>query len=332
MKIKLKLLFLICFVSKSILAQVLLPNYNTAFERQHPFNSDVIKKRGIKKITFEIVDKKDFETVIDKNLLETYEFDTNGFLMRNYYTTIVKSFERVLPIVIQKGKRKQSTTKTYTDYIYDTISTTYIYKNNLLVLKRYYDGLNYYESRYYNYDANNNLIKEARYKETNNSADKNIFILGNQILLSVDSMQFVNYNQRQTKCVYFNSEKRPYKENFIYKDSLGNVTKMFENYVAASWIVQEQKFTYQNNKLVSAEYVGNANANFKRKVEFEYDSQNELYTEKQYKNDVLIKEISYVTDKNNGLLNSFVERDPINKSMRIVKLKYDFGALSINKD
>jgi hypothetical protein len=145
-------------------------------------------------------------------------------------------------------------------------------------------------------------------------------------------MQFFNYSQKQTKCVYFNSEKRPYKENFIYKDSLGNIIKIYENYVAASWIVQEQKFSYTGNRLISAEYFGNANTNFKRKVEFEYDALNELFTEKQFKNDVLIKEISYVSDKNNGLLNSFVERDPINKSMRIVKLKYDFGGLSINKD
>jgi len=319
-------------VANSFISQVLLPTYKTAFEKQHQFNSEVIKKRGIKKITFEIVDKKDFETVVDKNLIETYEFDTNGSLLRYYYTTIVKSIERTIPTTVQKGRKKQNSYRTFTDYIYDTISTTYIYKNNLLALKRNFDGINYYESRYYQYDGNENMIKEMRFKETNNSTDKQLFILGNQVLLSTDSMQFLNYSQKQTKCIYFNSEKRPYKENFIYKDSVGNITKIYENYVAASWIVQEQKFIYNGKKLVSAEYVGNANTNFKRKIEYEYDSMNELFTEKQYKNDVLLKEISYVTDKNNGLLNSFVERDPINKSLRIVKLKYDFGGLSINKD
>lgn len=47
---------------------------------------------------------------------------------------------------------------------------------------------------------------------------------------------------------------------------------------------------------------------------------------------MLVKEISYVSDKQNGLLNSYVERDPINKSLKIVKLKYDFGWLSVNQD
>jgi hypothetical protein len=54
---------------------------------------------------------------------------------------------------------------------------------------------------------------------------------------------------------------------------------------------------------------------------------NELYTEKQYKNDILLREISYVSSKSDSLLNSFIIRDPSNKTMRIVKLKYDFGLL-----
>lgn len=54
---------------------------------------------------------------------------------------------------------------------------------------------------------------------------------------------------------------------------------------------------------------------------------NELYSEKQYKNDLLLREISYVTNKADSLLNSIVIRDPNNKSIRIVKLKYDFGMI-----
>jgi hypothetical protein len=47
---------------------------------------------------------------------------------------------------------------------------------------------------------------------------------------------------------------------------------------------------------------------------------------------VLLKEVSYVSDSSNGLLNSFIIRDGINKSMRIVKLKYDFGLVSKSKN
>ncbi|MCA0431263.1 MAG: hypothetical protein LCH32_12255 [Bacteroidetes bacterium] len=329
---KIKLTYLFVLVLNAFFAQVLIPTYKTAFEKQHSFNSEIIKKHGIKKITFEIVDKKDFEAVVDKNLTETYEFDTNGYLSRFYYTTIVKTVERTVPTIVYHNRRKHTVLKTFTDYIYDTISINYIYHNNLLALKRNFDGINYYESRYFKYDTNKNIVKETRYKETNNSLNNQEFILGNQVLLSMDSMNYIKFNPYQSKCIYFNNENRPYKENYIYSDSSSHVIKMVENYVAASWIVQEQIFKYDKNKLISAEFKGNANISFTKKVEFVYDNLNELYTEKHYKNDMLVKEISYVSDKQNGLLNSYVERDPINKSLKIVKLKYDFGWLSVNQD
>lgn len=300
---------------------MLLPTPETAFNaQQHNFNPEVIKTRGIKKIVFEIVDKKDFEEVVDRNLTETYEFNENGLLSRYYYTTIAKT--------LVKERIRRGVLETYNEYVYDTISTTYFYSGNKLILKRYHDGANYYESRYYRYDTLGNLTKELRYKETNNSADKSIFILGNQVLLSEDSCQWIVYGAKQRKCILLNNENRPYKENIMNFDSAGRKTSVYENYVSASWIKQESKFEYSAKHLISAQFKGNANNTVILKNVYEYDEQNELYGEKQYRNEVLIKEISYVTIKDTNLLNSFVVRDPINKTMRIVKLKYDFGMLS----
>jgi hypothetical protein len=315
-------------------AQVLLPTPETAFEKQHNFNPEVIKTKNIRKITFEIVDKKDFELVVDKNLIETYEFDTNGNISRYYYTTIIKTVERQITTgAIYKGRRKISSGHTYTvnDYVYDTTSTSYFYNNNKLILKRYHDGANYYESRYYRYNQDGQLTKELRFKETNNSKDKSIFILGNQVLLSEDSFQYQKYSSGQVKCTFLNNENRSYKEQIINYDSLGNKKMIFENYTAASWIVQEQNFTYKNNRMETAHFKGNANNTVTLKRTYEFDDKKELLTEKQYKNDVLLKEISYVSDSNNGLLHSFIIREEANKTMRIVKLKYDFGLLSKNQ-
>ena len=153
-------LLILCFLQNTFTAQVLLPTTETAFEKQHSFNPEVIKTKNIRKITFEIVDKKDFETVVDKNLIETYEFDTNGLITRYYYTTIVKTVERQITTgPVYKGRKKISNGSSYfiNDYVYDTISTSYFYQNNLLKLKRYHDGANYYESRYYRYNTNNLL-------------------------------------------------------------------------------------------------------------------------------------------------------------------------------
>jgi len=309
------------FAINFVKAQVLLPTPETAFDvQQHNFNSDIIKTRGIKKIVFEIVDKKDFEEVVDRSLTETYEFNENGLLSRYYYTTIAKS--------IVREKNYRGRIETYTEYIFDTISTSYFYSGNNLILQRYHDGLNYYESRYYRYDSLGNLTKELRYKETNNSPDKTVFMLGNQTLLSEDSCQWKNYSSLQRKCIFMNNENRPYRERVINFDSLGRKISFRENYVAAAWIMQESTFEYKNNRLILAQFRGNANNDVLLRNTYEYDEQNELYGEKQYRNDVLLKEISYVTIRDTNLLNSFVIRDPINKTIRIVKLKYDFGMVS----
>jgi len=309
--------------------QILCPTPETAFEIQHNFNSELIKMKNIKRITFEVVDKKDFELVIDKNLVETYEFNNNGQLSRFYYTSIIKTIEKQTTVNIPIGRRRgyRSSVQSHNEYIYDTVSTSYFYSGKNLILKRYHDGALFYESRYYRYDSLNNLTKELRFRETNNSKDKSVFILGGQLLLSEDSFQYKKYSSRQMKCILLNNENRPYKEQIINYDSLGRKISVFEHYTAAAWIMQEQKFEYAGNRMIMAQFKGNANNEVEIRRTYEYDKNNELYTEKQYKNDVLLKELSYVTDSENNLLNSLVIRDHINKTMRIIKLKYDFGSV-----
>jgi hypothetical protein len=306
-----------------------VPTPETAFEVQHNFNSSLIAQKNIKRITFEIVDKKDFEVAIDKNLVETYEFNNSGLLTRFYYTNIIKTIEKQTTVNVSRGRRRgyYTTTQTNSEYVYDTVSISYFYSGKNLILRRYHDGALFYESRYYRYDSLNNLTKELRYRETNNSKDKSIFILGSQLLLSEDSFQYQKYPSGQLHCALLNNENRPYKQQIINYDSLGRKIAVNEFYTAAAWIMQEQKYEYSADRLTLAQFKGNANNEVLLKITYEYDKNNELYTEKHYKNDVLLKELSYITDSTNNLLNSLVIRDHINKTIRIVKLKYDFGSL-----
>jgi hypothetical protein len=331
LKLKLNILFVL-FFSLSCSAQILLPTPETAFELSHNFNSKLIQQKNIRKITFEIMDKKDFEVPVDKNLTETYEFDTNGQLTRFYYTSIIKTISKEVTITTKTRKHGYSTyTDTKSEFVYDTISTSYYYDTQgKLILKRYHDGALFYESRYYRYDSAGNLAKELRYRETNNSKDKSMFILGGQLLLSEDSFQCRSFSTGQLQCVLLNNENRPYKQQTINFDSLGRKRKISEHYTAAAWIMQESEFDYSKDRMTLAKFKGNAAKDISLKNTYEYDTANELLTEKQYKNDVYLREISYVTDAANNLLNSIVIRDHVNKSIRIVKLKYDFGAVSKN--
>jgi hypothetical protein len=123
-----------------------------------------------------------------------------------------------------------------------------------------------------------------------------------------------------------NSENRPYKETIINYDSLGRKKGVSETYVAAAWIRQRYSYEYAGDHIFKARFEGNASNPVSLVNNYIYDK-NELYEEKQYRNDVLVKEVSYVADRATGMLNSFVIRDPINKTMRIVKLRYDYGSL-----
>lgn len=306
-------------------AQVVLPTAETAFEPAHNFNPAIIKERGIKKIVFEILDKKDFEVAVDRSLTETYEFNEEGKISRFYYTVIARAIEKHVTHLNRKGREVVSSS---TDYVYDTVSTGYFYQKGQLVLKRYHDGLNYYESRYYHYDSLGNVTKELRYRETNVSPDKSYFVLGNQVLLSEDSFQYKKFSSGQLKCTFLNNENRPYKERITNFDAHGRKISVSENYTSAGWIMQEQKFEYDGNRMISARFEGNANNTVVLKNTYEYDENKELYSEKQYRNDVMEKELSYVTNKADGLLNSIVIRDPINKTIRIIRLKYDKSQIS----
>jgi hypothetical protein len=323
---------LICILSAAQ-GQTLKPSPQSAFEPLLDFNAIFIKEQKVKSITFDIIDKKDFEAPVDKNLMHYYEFDSAGFLKRFYYTTIIKTIEKEYHSQpVYRKRRLVSNGSVYykNEYLYDTISTVYFYKNNNLILKRFNDG-SYYESRYYSYDAKNRVTKERRVKETNLSADKSNFMLGSQTVISEDSFQYLDITPRQYKQICLNSENRPYKEIIFNSDSAGNVVSKNESYTVA-WIVQNTTYTYnKKNQLTSVTFKGNANGDVVLKSTYEYDNMNCIYTEKQYKNDIELKELSYVTEKANRRLNSFIIRDPNKKNIRIIKLLYVTDSLLVQE-
>ena len=321
MNLRLSILF--SFILLISHAQTLKPTPKSAFEPLLSFNTEFIKSKKIRSITFDIIDKKDFETPVDKNLMHYYEFDTTGLLKRFYFTNIVKTIEKEYhapPVYRKRRLVRKGYTYFKNEYVYDTVSTVFIYNKENLILKRYNDGT-YYESRYYNYDAKNRLTKERRVKETNAGSDPKTFVLGSQTIISEDSFQYLDISDTQYKQICLNSENRPYKEIIVNTDAKGNIVSKNEMYTVA-WIIQNTEYIYDNDLLTGAVFKGNANGDVVLKTTYEYDTLNCIYAEKQYKNGILLKEISYVTEQASRQLNSFIMRDPINKTMRIVKLFY----------
>lgn len=307
-------------------AQTLLPTAVNAFDNQLPFNAEYIKSQQIKSITFDIIDKKDYQVAEDKGLLNYYEFNASGLLTRFYITNISKVIQKEYHVDARYSHRKKiSNAHSYTknEYVYDTVSTRYFYDNNgKLLQKRYNDGT-YYESNYYTYNTDGYLQNEKRFRETNISADKNEFKLGTQSLISEESFVYKPTGKNQLKKICQNDEGRPYKEIIFNTNDAGAYTSINEQYIA-TWITQVSTFAYnQKGQLISASYKSNANGEAELTRTYEYDTNDCLLTEKHYKNGLLLKEISYVTD-NSKKVSSYIIRDPNNKSMRIVKLIYKY--------
>lgn len=309
-----------------LLSQTLIPTAETAFESQLPFNTEYIKSQKIKSITFDIIDKKDLQVAEDKGLLTYYEFNTNGFLTRFYNTSIIKVIQKEYHSepTYRRG-RKISNGHSYTknEYVYDTVSTNYFYTdNNLLKLKRYNDG-SYYESNYYDYSAEGKVEKEKRCKETNVSENKTEFKLGGQFVISEETFKYLSTGKNQYKKTCMNDEGRPYKEIIYTLNNANKPVSINEQYTVA-WITQNSSFEYNTKgQLTKASYKSNSNGDLEQVRTYEYDANDCLLTEKQFKNGQLLKEISYVTDAAKKV-NSYIIRDSNNKSLRIVKLMYQY--------
>lgn len=314
------------FHHSSLISQSLIPTAEAAFENQLPFNTEYLRSQKIKSITFDIIDKKDLQVAEDKGLLTYYEFNTNGLLTRFYNTSIIKVIQKEYHSepVYRRG-RKISNGHSYTknEYVYDTVSTNYFYnETNLLKLKRYNDG-SYYESYYYDYTTEGKVEKEKRCKETNVSENKTEFKLGGQYIISEESYKYSTTGKNQYKKTCMNDEGRPYKEIiFTFNDNKKPIS-INEQYTVA-WITQNSSFEYNaKGQLTKASYKSNSNGDIEHTRTYEYDTNDCLLTEKQFKNGTLLKEISYVTDATKKV-NSYIIRDPNSKSLRIVKLIYQY--------
>ena len=317
------LLFLIPLWGK---AQLLLPGVSADGDNSFSFNSTEIKKRKIKTITFEVVDKKDFEIVEDKDLSKHYEFDAEGRLKRSYYTVIKRIIQKDFHTTPVYSNNRLVSGGTYSKSIYefDTLYTNYFYDaKGYLMGKRFNDGT-FYNATYYKYDSLGQVISLLSCKETNANTDKNIFTLGMQQITFEEKYKYINASPKQYKKQYLNDENRVFKEMIVTFNAAKKPVQYNESYVA-TWINQVTDFTYNDkNLLVEKRYTSNASENLELKETYEYDANGLLYTEKHYKNNVLQTETGYVNNDTVELPTSFVTRDYVNKTMQIVKLVYGY--------
>jgi hypothetical protein len=291
------------------------------------FNTQYIKENQVKSIVLDIVDKPDGSVIIDKDATQGYEFDSLGRLSRYYYTILNKSVTKdvTIPPIVKRGKVIRSgSTEVVTEFINDTIFVNVFYDDkSRIICKRVCTG-DFYDAYYYEYNENNQLKKEIHFKETNRSENKKEFRLGVQSLLSSETFQYTTLTPTQVKKSCLNDEGKEYKKVIINYDSKGN--KISENYqYIVGWMYQESTYKYDSsNRLIDKETRSNESGELKQHSVYNYSIQNTLLSERKYKGDQLIMEISYLYDEANVLIKSQINRDFKNSSIGIIKYSYTF--------
>lgn len=277
---------------------------------------------------FDLVDKKDFHIAEDKDLSRHYEFDSEGRLTRYYYTVVSRIIQQefhTAPVYKRKRIVRPGGVYEKNAYEFDTLSCVFLYdKNGYLTCKRLRDG-NFYTATYYWYDSINkgSLSRVLSCKETNASSDHSVFVLGTQQILFDERYKYMVFSPTQFKKLCLNDENRVYKEVITDLNSNKQPLQYNESFVT-TWINQVTKFTYNDKgQVTEKKYISNASGTMELKETYEYKN-GLLDTEKHYKNGVLISETGYVYDAGTNVLNSYVTRDPISKSLQIVKLVYTY--------
>jgi len=308
-------------------AQVFHPPIQHIADNIPDFNFAEIKKRKIKAIVFDMVDKKDFQVAEDKDLSRHYEFDSLGRITRSYYTVIKRIIQKeFLTAPVYKRRRLVRAASSYTKNVYefDTLSCTFQYnEKGLLSCKRYNDG-NMYNANYYWYDSLGRATRVLYTRETNGSLDKSVFVLDMQQKQFEEKYKYAYTSDLQYKKLCLNDEDRVFKE-VIVTFNKNKKPKQYNESFIATWINQVTDLSYnEKDQLIEKKYTSNAGGAVEIKDSFEYDKNGFLDMEKHYKNGLMVSETGYVNDVATGLPTSYVTRDPLNKAMQIVRLLYSY--------
>ncbi len=303
------LLFSCLVINTQIVAQTLLANTEIVFDNGLPINEEFIKFNRIRKIKLSSIEKGDMEVAKNNGLVELYEFNTKGKLVKYFYNT---------PTVIQEVLQLETKKKT------DTIFTRYHYDNegNLSIKRKM--AFNTYETFYYTYNIEKKIETKKKFNETNASTSKVDFFVDTQKLIFSDEYSYEFLDSDIIKKTCKNELGVNYKAiTYHYQPNTQRLLMQEEQY-SSTWINQQTKYSYnEEGQLIVAEIKTNINDDDVKTKKFDYDSNGGLYGEKVFINNNLQYEICYVNDERKTL-KSMIYRLNGSKIMKIIKVTYEY--------
>jgi hypothetical protein len=258
------------------------------------FNEQFIKDKSIKTLAGEFHYKRDGEKMYEKGMMVYYDFNPKGQLARQY-------------TVFRKPGGGSDTTFFY--YEYD--------EKNRLKIKRSSDNFGFY-SFTYEYDQNNNVIKEIYSRELNENGFSGNFILAKQYPLGVENYQYQYFTPLQFKKKHLNNLGSVFKEVIIEKDEKGNIIEENGRFVNTSAMETKTNvyssigFLIETNE--TNEVAGRSNVvHF-----FKYDDKNNVEEIKKTRNGTVQSNTEFMYSPE-GILTAKLTRDENTKTIEVIK-------------
>lgn len=265
------------------------------------FKTDFIKQKKIKKICLSFFVKPGRSRIERKNQNTEYNIDSLGRISSQ------ASNEELIKIGLDS---------TTTWFVYDSL--------NQVKIKRIKDS-NGYNAYYYTRDSAGMLTKQVYCKESNISENKNIFKLGKQEVLSLETIEYITLSNRQTKKIFYNDLGKKYKEAILYYDSLGRNTEENAHYTATS-INVNYKYKYDDSsRIVEKLYYSDATGDYTEKLQYVYGEKGNIKEEIFYRNDVLVYNKFYFYNTQNNLPESeLIKHAASQETFEISKFEYEY--------
>jgi len=308
-------------------AQMISAGLNESKNFNISFNPAFIRDTKISSLTKHITNKPDNQVIVDKGIIEHYEFNSKGLLSSMYTTEVKSTSERDIPSYTfgRHGKRIPYTKIEYS-YLYDTTFVFYEYDelNRLIIKRTSIIGREVFRSHYYEYDEKNNIKKETVIREVNVAENLADIKIGMQTVLSVESFAYESLAPTQLKKKFLNDEGRVYKEGIIYSDSCGNVIEEAFDFTV-TWLKEHNYYKYNDKHLLIEKKIGgNDGSSSLENYDYELDDAGTLNELRIFKDGIKTNNISYLYDKTTKIVDSEVNRDFKNLSIGIIKYNYTY--------
>lgn len=264
--------------------------------------------------------------IIDRGLMEYFEFDANGNILYSFSTEIKSTTEtEVLDYTVNHRGKRIPYYKTEYSYLYDTTFTYFTYDtNNRIIIRRSsIIGREVFKSYYYEYDESGRLKKETVIREVNAAENIREFKAGMQTVISVEGFSYQAVTPGQMKKKFLNDEGRVYKEGLITYNEGGKIIEEAFDFVV-TWVKERNTYKY-NSKGLLVEKKLTSNDGFSSNERYEYDpgTSDEINGIHFFKDDMKVSDLSFIYAKER-LLDSEISRDHKNLSIAIGRYDYVF--------